>query len=215
MTDVTDVTDDPGDRASVSPWIALIVLLIVHTAAGLGIDDPWLRVGVLDLFVLVAAWRVLDLRALFAAGDRGWAILLGLGCAGAMWGAGAVVYRVLSHVDSVWIEQVSEILAWSEGRSLAFVLPMIALTVLCEELAWRGAVALPLTRGLGPMRAGLVATLGYALAHAFAGPPILVLVAFGAGACWTALALWRGHLLAATLCHLAWDLLVFWLAPYA
>ena len=47
------------------------------------------------------------------------------------------------------------------------------------------------------------------------GPPVLMLAALGAGGLWTAIALWRGNLLAATVCHLVWDFLVFWLAPYA
>ena len=105
-------------------------------------------------------------------------------------------------------------MAWRELAAPALTVALTALTVICEELAWRGAVAIPLAHRWGPWTGWLTATVLYALAHLFVGPPILGLAALGAGALWTWLAISRGGLLGALVCHLFWDLLVFWLAPY-
>lgn len=189
--------------------------MLMHLIVGAAVDDPWLRVGIIDAFVLAAALRWLDHKHLFSDASMGRAVAVGMVLAGVTWAAGLLVFRALPTLAPAWVPGVRQVLNWGEGQSWAVTSSLIGLTVVCEELAWRGAVALPLAERYGKLLALALATTGYALAHLTAGPPVLLIAAVGAGALWTTLALWSGNLVAATVCHLVWDYLVFWLAPYA
>lgn len=205
------------ERAVPMLALTIFVLLVVHTVAALALRHPWIRVGVLDLLVLVGGLGLAQwpLRTLFRAPRPASALGVGLALAALMWGCGAGVHELLVTRSAEYASGVATILAWHNLAPLALTLALIVLTVCCEELAWRGAVAIPLAHRWGPWTGWLIATLLYALAHLFVGPPVLVLAALGAGALWTWMAISRGGLLAAVVCHLFWDLLVFWLAPYS
>ncbi len=85
-------------------------------------------------------------------------------------------------------------------------LPIAAVLLIvgpCEELFWRGFVQ---------SRAGFaVALAAYAAVHVWERKPVLVLAAVVGGAFWAALFAWRGTLVAPTVSHALWDLvLIVW-----
>jgi hypothetical protein len=93
--------------------------------------------------------------------------------------------------------------------------PLLVLTVIGEEVVFRTALLLPLAARIGPWAAVILCALLYTLAHAAAGPPLLLLAAAGAGLFWGYLHIRTGSLLATILCHLLWDIAVIAVAPYS
>jgi membrane protease YdiL (CAAX protease family) len=194
-----------------------LALVVLHTLFALTIANPWWRVAALDALIVVVGLALLrwPVRELFRDAKPALALLAGTALAALMWVGGAAVESGLRSLAPALAGGVTQVLAWQQLAPLAITLPLIAATVLCEELAFRGALAIPLAHRVGPLRAWILSTLVYAAAHLFVGPPVLALAALAAGTLWTWLAINRGNLLAAFVCHLGWDLLVFWLAPYA
>ena len=97
-------------------------------------------------------------------------------------------------------------------------LPLTAVVVLAEEVAWRGLLVDELLARFDPAprrRAALLAaaTLLYAVPYLVAGIPVLLLAALALGAVWTTLRLATGGLVAPLLCHLAWSAAIFALWP--
>ena len=91
--------------------------------------------------------------------------------------------------------------------------PLLVFIIVAEEAIWRGAIMLPLTAKLGAWKGIVLASLAFAGAHAFIGPPLLVLAAFIAGMFWGILVVRTQGLFAAIVCHLLWDVTVMFLLP--
>jgi len=86
-------------------------------------------------------------------------------------------------------------------RTTLVAIACVAPVVVAEELLWRGAFQ----GSLG--KAGLfLAPVIYALAHAPAGSPLLVVVALVCGLYWSALRAISGSLIPSLCAHLVWDI---------
>ena len=88
-------------------------------------------------------------------------------------------------------------------------LPLLVLVVAAEEVIWRGLLidALSLRRRLPA--AVLASSLFYTLPQVGSGSAVLFGLAIVCGALWGAERVWTRSLLAPTLTHLVWNLLVF------
>ncbi len=98
--------------------------------------------------------------------------------------------------------------------STPLALTLLPLIVLGEDLVWRAGITLPLAARLGPLKGASLGAVAFAAAHLTSGPPVLVAAALGAGFAWSLLAVRTNSLWAALVCHLVWDLLVMFVAPY-
>lgn len=84
-------------------------------------------------------------------------------------------------------------------------LVLLPLIVICEEIAWRGAVFQALSSRLAWAPAALAGSVLYAVVHAPIGSPALLVTCLAAGLCWNALRAWTDSLPAVILAHLIWD----------
>jgi uncharacterized protein len=190
-------------------------------------------VVVAGLVVAAVAWAVLFLPRQ----DRFWDRALPAGLAIGVYGAVAQRHRL----DDLWRPEALDVVIgvvaaaglygvfWVGDRALHRLLPALAADVgelysvsassrrrlvpvilvvvgASEEMFWRGFVQ---------ARAGvLVALVGYAAVHLWAGKAVLVLAAAVGGAAWSALFGWRGTLVAPVVCHALWDLAVVVWFPF-
>jgi membrane protease YdiL (CAAX protease family) len=92
-------------------------------------------------------------------------------------------------------------------------LPLVVLTIVAEEIIFRGLLQESLRARLGPARAiGAVAAL-YAVANLGSGTWVLPVMALLLGAFWGWLAERTRGLVVPLLCHLVWDIILFVLLP--
>lgn len=94
-----------------------------------------------------------------------------------------------------------------------WALPILVTVVTAEELIFREVALTRLVDRMPPLRAGAAAVLLYAIPQMIGGSWLLVLLAVGCGAVWTAMRIGTRSLWAPWLCHLGWDLLVFIVHP--
>jgi membrane protease YdiL (CAAX protease family) len=97
---------------------------------------------------------------------------------------------------------------------LSMGLLLLPFIIAAEEVIWRGAVTLPLAARLGPWPGVLAGAALCAGAHLGMGLPLLAVAAFAAGIFWGALAVRSRSLVPGIVCHLLWDVLVFYVRPY-
>ncbi len=143
------------------------------------------------------------------------ALLTGGGAAAILYGLGAAVIALLGQIAPAAATALAELeLVAADGPGL-WMAPLLVLTVIGEEVVFRTALLLPLAARIGPWAAVILCALLYTLAHAAAGPPLLLLAAAGAGLFWGYLHIRTGSLLATILCHLLWDIAVIAVAPYS
>lgn len=176
----------------------------------------WSAVGgtavLLAIAALVLEGGELRTAAGFAAGERSWNVVLGIGAGLAM---SVATYLVFPPVVGLFpglrggVTQLYEAFGTLPSSVVLVALPLV---VACEEIVWRGIVYGGLTVRLSPAAAVVAGTLVYALAHVPIGSVVLVLACVGAGFCWNALRAATGSLVTVFLAHLVWDflLLVSW-----
>lgn len=92
-------------------------------------------------------------------------------------------------------------------------MPILAVTVMAEELVWRGELFARLQERFTPVATVAIATISYALPIVLSKSPLLIAIALGFGFLFTVQRLvfrsWLGPLVS----HLVWALLVFAVYP--
>jgi membrane protease YdiL (CAAX protease family) len=206
-------------RAQLRPRFGRAVALAAFAVAllpvlGQVVPGVWERMAVnaavlmpLALFGVPLPWR-----ALFTPSWR--RIGLGVLAAAALYAAGALVAAPLLSLGSAR-GQVAALYSWRDAAPPGWMLPLLLWIVVGEEVVWRTAITLPLAARLGPVRGVLLAGLGFAAAHVSLGVPVLLAVALGAGAYWSALVVRTRSAVPALVSHLLWDVAVLFLWPYA
>jgi len=191
--------------------IAVGLPLVLSLAQG----DLWtaMPLSYALLLPLVVIAIPLPYRHRLRLGPR--ALLTGVVAASVLYGLGAAVVALLSHVAPAAATALTELELVAAGGPGPWTTPLLVLTVVGEELVFRTALLLPLAAKIGPWAAVILSALFYTLAHAAAGPPLLLLAAAGAGLFWGYLHLRTGSLSATILCHLLWDIAVLAVAPYS
>lgn len=204
-----------GHRSQFGRAVALAALAVaLLPLLGRVVPGVWERMAVnavvlvpLALFGVRLPWR-----ALFTPSWRG--VGAGVVAAGVLYAAGALVAPLLRALPAAR-EQVAALYSWRAAAPRGWTLPLLLWIVLGEEVVWRTAITLPLAARLGAWRGVLLAGLGFAAAHLSLGVPLLLAVALGAGAFWSALVVRARGAVPALVSHLLWDAMVLFLWPYA
>lgn len=102
-----------------------------------------------------------------------------------------------------------EVLTTVSGQLLPFFLANVLLAPLVEETIYRGAALRGIGQRLGPAKAVVLSCLAFGLLHWTGGVWYMVLTGIVAGGAFSALALWRGGLMAPFAAHLTLNLIEF------
>ena len=188
----------------------------VAFAAALALEDVgnvWLLTGLAAALSLLLVLRSrLAIRRLFVADLP--SVLLGLGGGALMAFATHAGYRLLQGPYPGLRPQVRALYeALQDPPGPLAAMPVVLFVVLVEEIVWRGVLVEGLRQRLSRPRILGVATFAYVLPQIGSLNPALALAAFGMGAVWTGLRLVSRGLWAPLLCHLTWDLAIFYLWP--
>jgi hypothetical protein len=201
-----------SSKSVITLCLLSIVLLSVLTVL---MSNVWLRTAIfylvscsLAVFTIKIRWTDLlqpEWRDL-AIGPAAAAILYGLGWAG---------FSILGILLPQLQQQTADIYAWKDQvRPLFAILLLVFIIIPGEEILWRGAVTVPLAAAFGPIAGSVLGGAIFAIGHIATGSLLLVMAALAMGTFWGLMTLrWRS-LLPAYLCHLLWDLVVLFVAPY-
>ena len=179
------------------------------------VPNVWLRMAAVE--TLLAATAVLTIGALRwrdTLALRGGTVMAGLLAAVGWYAACWLGFAALGALSPALARDASVMYAWPDTLALSAQLPLLVLTVAAEDVVWRTAIGLVLCARAGPLFGALLSGVLFALAHLSSGPPLLWLAAFVSGAFWTALLVRTRSLAAVITCHLVWDVLVIYVAPY-
>jgi uncharacterized protein YbjT (DUF2867 family)/membrane protease YdiL (CAAX protease family) len=187
--------------------------ILLMPLAGLVIPNVWYRMALCGavLVSLSRAFVPLPWRALLTVTRRG--IGQGLAAAAVLYGMGALVFQILQRT-AAGAAQIAYLYSWRDSVPAGFVIPLLVLIVMAEEIVWRNAVTLPFAARLGPVRGALLAAAAFAAAHVSLGVPVLVVAALGAGFFWSALVVKTHRAVPALVSHVLWDLAVLFVLPY-
>ena len=141
-------------------------------------------------------------------------IAVGLASAGALYGvfqAGDRIARVILPKGGSEIEAIYDLRRLRPKAELAARLALIIGPA--EELFWRGLVQGCLEREFGRVPGAFMGTAAYGGAHVVTGNTTLIGAASVAGAFWGALHAARVPMGALIVSHMAWDVVIFLIAP--
>jgi membrane protease YdiL (CAAX protease family) len=204
----------PSPPSEISPttfWGLLAFTFAgVSLAFGL-IKDHWMGMTVVMGLALVGALTLPAIRQQLKPSVSSIAI-------GAVAGLIQFAITVLSaallfRLRPDWAGTAKALYSLTAGHSpvvLAATLPMI---ILSEELIWRGVVARFLTERWGLLVGVMIAASTYALAHWAAFNPLLVAAAAACGLFWGLIYATTKNLVAPTIAHLVWDVLLLFVWP--
>lgn len=206
-----------------SPSSALLILGLVGSAGwvavvllqGKGSVVPALAAYALTCGAVLILRARHQLRPMLRISRRGlaWGLAVGM----VMTASTYAGYPVAAGIDAGVATGVSDLYAQLELGHPVMALPLVSIVVAGEELLWRGVLLEGLTPG-PPYRQRWLASIAiasgvYATAQLGFGSVLLVAVAFGCGAVWSALRLHTGELVAPLLAHGIWSAFVLWLVP--
>ncbi len=158
--------------------------------------------------LLGAAILVFGRRGLWGNGEHVRSAITG-GLVGLLMAAGTLLlFEPVTALFPALRADLAELYAAFRSAGLLAILVLMPLVVMCEELAWRGAIHRALTRRMSWPRALIAGAALYAIAHVPIGSPALVLTSLGAGACWSALRTYTDSLPAVMAAHLVWNFVV-------
>jgi membrane protease YdiL (CAAX protease family) len=186
---------------------------LLMPAAGLAFANVWYRMACANALLVALARRVVPLPWKELYRPRAAHVAWGAASAAALYGAGAVVFRMLQHVPGA-PAQIAAAFAWRDAVPAALAVPLLLLIIAAEEIVWRNAVTLPFAARVGPVAGTLLAAAAFAAAHVSLGIPVLLAAAFGAGAVWSALVVRTRSAVPALVSHLLWDGAVLFVFPY-
>ena len=142
------------------------------------------------------------------------------------WGVGAIAFGVLLSLMSRYLTPLAVNFIPDLGQELsqlyltldrppgpAKAMPILALTVLNEELIWRGTLVDWCQRRLSPLQTVMAATVAYVLPVTMSGSPLLVAVAIVLGSLLTVQRLICRTWAAPFITHLTWAILVYVIRP--
>lgn len=202
--------DPPPPRKRLYAVVAVATVAFAAALAAKGVVSVWWTTTAAAVLSLVlAAW--VDRRGLarsFRWRRRDAAI--GLVGGVAMAGATHLLYPLGRTLIPALASDVTALYADLQAPpGVLAALPLLVLVAVAEEVVWRGLLidALSLSRHLPA--AVLASSLFYTLPQVGSGSAVLFGLAVVCGALWGAERVWTRGLLAPTLTHLVWNLLVF------
>jgi membrane protease YdiL (CAAX protease family) len=210
---VGEIADQrPTREIGTAAGLGLVALApVLLTLALRGPLDPWTGMTAAMGLLMAAclAFRAVRARLRPTPGR----IALGLAAGAALYGLTLVGIRLLQALWPSWEGQARELSSWKGGHSPAFLAATLVLIVAAEEIFWRGVVLKFLAERLGVAPGILVGALAYAAAHLAAANPLLIGAALGCGLYWGLAAAITDDLTAPIVSHLAWDVLILFVAP--
>jgi NADH dehydrogenase len=202
----------PAREISPAAGLALLILGPLVLAFALrGPLDPWRGMTAAMGLLMAASLSLRVVRARVAPSAR--RVGLGLAAGALLYGLTRAGALVLRWIWPAWVSYARELAAWKDGHSPAFLGVTLLMIVAAEEIYWRGVVSRFFTERIGLALGVLAGAAVYAAAHAAAMNPILPAAALGCGLYWGALAAITDDLTAPIVSHLAWDVLVLFVAP--
>lgn len=198
-----------------TPAVAFLILLIFAvtalTAVFLAGPGPWTGMSWVMGIALAGSLLIPAARRRFKPSF--FRVVLGL-CAGlVLLGITHVMAAVFAVVWPEWSEGARMLYAWSRGHSPVFLASTLVLVVAAEEVLWRGVVARFLMERSGKAVGIVAGAAVYALAHWAAWNPLLLVAALGCGLFWGWLYTATDDLVAPTVSHLLWDVLLLFVFP--
>jgi membrane protease YdiL (CAAX protease family) len=140
----------------------------------------------------------------------------GLASAAALYGIFQVGDRLARRVMPRGADEIEDVYRLRRLRSSMELAWRLALVIgPAEELFWRGFAQRRLSRRGATWRGAALAAAAYAGAHVSSGNPTLTGAAGVAGAYWSTLAAAGMPMSALIVCHIAWDIWIFLIAPTA
>jgi NADH dehydrogenase len=138
---------------------------------------------------------------------------LGLAAGGVLYGLTRLAVWGFARVWPEWEGYARQLSAWKTGFSTPFLAATLLMIVLAEETLWRGVVTRFAVERLGRAAGIVVGAALYAAAHAVTLNPLLLAAAFCCGVFWGLLYAATDDLTAPVVSHLAWDVVILFLAP--
>jgi len=167
----------------------------------------WLAVGTTAAVLGMAAAR-LEGTSILGRGRHAGLWPIGI-LAGLVMAAGTVLlFAPVTNAFPMLEADVQELYAAFQRPGFLAPVLLMPLVVTFEEVVWRGAVQGALSRHMSWLPTAATCALLYALAHAPAGSPALVLACIGAGFCWSLLRARTDSLPTVLAAHLVWDFAV-------
>lgn len=157
-------------------------------------------------------WRPKPVPVPFSIATMVGSLALGVLLAALSWGVAPVVAHQLPAFGRE-LERLYATLSRSPGPRQAA--PILILSIIAEELVWRGVLVDWCQTRMNKGRTVLLVTASYTLPITFSGSWLLVLVAIGLGTVCAAQRLYFRTWLAPLITHLAWNMLVFVVHPLA
>lgn len=218
-------------RRSGVAW-SIVVLATVTFYAGLALTryaSGWVTMGAASAVPMAVMLGWYRERLLAWLPLRGRDLCAGVLAGAVMAAATYAGFALLVHMHSGVVDDAAALydrMRVAPGPILA--LPILLLTILVEEMVWRGVLIdglelverpawveseAPVYRGWAAAGVALLAAGVYAVPQLGAGSLLLVGVAFGCGVVWSGLRLWTGAVTAPLVAHLLWDSLVLVIHP--
>ena len=202
----------PERKIPAGPFLAFLAASVAALSAVFGLmADQWLGMTIAMAASLAAACGFRAARSRIHPTIL--RVVLGLAAGAILYGATRVVTALLPALWPAWGPWRDQLYAWRGGHGIGFLLPTLVLIVLAEEVVWRGVVTRFALERWGRPLGLLAGALIYAAAHAGTGNPLLLAAALGCGLFWGWLYAATDDLTAPVLSHLAWDLMVLFVAP--
>lgn len=204
--------ENPSFRSVLALGLLSIAVLSVQTFL---IPNVWFRMAL--FYVVACPLAVITIKIRWselvhpewkdlASGPVAAAILYGLGWAG---------FSVLGLLLPELQQQTKDIYAWKDQVGTMFALLLLVFIIIPgEEILWRGAITVPLAAAYGPITGSVMGGVVFAIGHIATGSLLVVMAALAMGTFWGLMTLRFRSLVPAYLCHLLWDLVVLFVAPY-
>jgi uncharacterized protein YbjT (DUF2867 family)/membrane protease YdiL (CAAX protease family) len=195
---------------------AAFAILLLFTIAALGfvlsaMTDPWMGLSWTMGISLAGALLLPAVRDRFKPSRI--RITLGLAAGLVLFGITQAAAAFLPFVWPGWEDAARRIYAWSEGHSPLFLGSTLVMVVIAEEFLWRGVVTRFLMERAGRVAGILLGASVYALAHWAAWNPLLLLAAMAFGIFWGWLYAATDDLVAPTVSHLLFDVMLLFAFP--
>lgn len=175
---------------------------------------PWLCHGIAAPVSIIAAlrWRPKPVRAPYSVAVVLGSIALGVLLATLSWCLAPIAAHRLPALGRE-LGSLYATLSRSPGPTRAA--PILVLSIIAEELIWRGVLVDWCQTRLNRGRTLLLVTAWYTLPIAFSGSWLLLLVAIGLGTVFAVQRLYCRTWIAPLITHVTWNMLVFVVHPLA
>lgn len=204
----------PRPRRETSASAAVILCLLAAALFTLALapdGDRWMGMILTTGTLLAGCLMLPSVRRRLRPTPFG--LLAGALAGGVLIGLTTAGLPILRAAWPGWEAYARDLLSWRGSHPTPFLLSTLVMIVVAEEALWRGVVARFCMERTGRAAGIVIAAILYAAAHLVTLNPLLLGVALVMGVAWGWLYAATDDLVAPTVCHLAWDLMMIFVAP--